>query len=60
MENNFYLDIEDANFVAASISGVKQLYNMAAAMGWRLLRATPQTLLTAKFLNVLKLAINNS
>lgn len=35
-------------------------YNMAAAMGWRLLRATPQTLLTAKFLNVLKLAINNS
>lgn len=35
-------------------------YNMAAALGWRLLRATPQTLLTAKFLNVLKLAINYS
>lgn len=33
-------------------------YNTAAAMGWRLLRATPQTLLKSKFLDLLRKAIN--
>lgn len=33
-------------------------YNTAAAMGWRLLRATPQTLLTTKFLKLLKIALD--
>lgn len=32
-------------------------YNTAAAMGWRLLRATPQMLLTSKFLKTLMQAI---
>ena len=32
-------------------------YNTAAAMGWRLLRATPQNLLTTKFLKLLQAAI---
>lgn len=32
-------------------------YNTAAAMGWRLLRATPQNLLTTKFLKLLQAAV---
>ena len=32
-------------------------YNTAAAMGWRLLRATPQNLLTLKFLKLLQAAV---